>query len=271
MRNKIIMLICILVLSTLCGCAGNQVNTENTDSTSQTETTEAVQSEDNMVVLTERQKQILREKGLPEEYDQLTDSQKNAIVKIERALAYLEETYNDEFEYYGYVSGGLDGEYVTAKISDTYPAEYVNVYILYENDHYEYSDNYKEIMAEPEYAEQVTKFLANYLDPSDFKVYVKISELSETGDSIIERAVGVPVIMINDVYSEKEVEKTVQAYAEWISSMDCSDGGGVDFRFYKTEDYMKIDEYNYKEYYGKDLLWLMVSVDSDKSIEIQRY
>lgn len=259
MHKKVVLLIAIMMLM-LCGC-----NNKTADSS------EEAASKKNTIELTERQKKILRDEGLPEEYDQLTDSQKNAIVKIERALAYLEETYNDEFEYDGYVSDGLDGQYVTVKIKDTYPAKYVNVYITYKNDHYEYSDNYKEMMAVTEYEEQVKEFLSSYFDPSDFQVYVEISRLKEEGDSVVERAVGIPDIMINGVYSEEEMEEAAQAYAEWIAGMEHKNGGGIDFRIYNPEDYAKINKFNYKKYYGEHILRLCVTVHSDKSIEIKRY
>ena len=97
MHKKVVLLIAIMMLM-LCGC-----NNKTADSS------EEAASKKYTIELTERQKKILRDEGLPEECDQLTDSQKNAIVKIERALAYLEETYNDEFEYDRYVSCGLDG------------------------------------------------------------------------------------------------------------------------------------------------------------------
>ena len=78
MKNKAIIsiLICALVLSALCSCAGKNKNIEKTDSGSQTEEQDIEQPEKHEMVLTERQKKILREKGLPEEYDQLNDIQK---------------------------------------------------------------------------------------------------------------------------------------------------------------------------------------------------
>ena len=257
-RKTATVVICVLVLFMLCGCARRNGNMA--DSTKK-----------QTVVLTERQKGILRELGLPEEYEQLNDSQKNGIVKIEMALAYLEDTYEEEFEYDGYVSGGLDGQYVTAKIVGSSPTRYVNVYINYNEDHYEFSDNCREIMAEPEYEKQVAEFMSDYFDPSDFHVYVEISRLKEEGESVIERAVGVPDIMVKGVYNEKEVEEAARAYAGWIAGMKYKNGGGADFRVYKTSEYSTINDYSYKEHYGKELLWLRVTVHSDKSIEVQRF
>lgn len=49
--------------------------------------------------LTERQKQILRSRGLPEEYEDLTAVQKETIRKIEELLTYLEQKYARTFEF----------------------------------------------------------------------------------------------------------------------------------------------------------------------------
>lgn len=149
-KVKTILWICMLCLFLLCGCTSVQEN-KVSESEVTIHSEETTQLEEDVVNLTERQIQILREKGLPEEYNQLTDSQKDAIVKIERVLTYLEETYDNTFEYDSYVSSGVDGQYVTTKIANSMPEKYVTVYIAYENNQYVYSDNYEEIMSTTEY------------------------------------------------------------------------------------------------------------------------
>ena len=259
MQKRIVLLITILSLM-LCGCAGKAPDSGASG-----------QSEKYTVELTERQKKILRDEGLPEEYDRLTDSQKNAIVKIERVLSYLEETYEDEFEYLGYVSGGLDGEYVTAKISDTLPEKIVTVYISYKNGKYSYSDNYETKIAEEEYKKEITDFLSGYLDPADFQVYAEIRELRDAGESLVERAVGVPLILVNNVCSEEDVRAAAQAYAEWIAAMENKNGGGADFKVYKTDDYILMNEFNYRDYLANWIYELDVTVDADDTINIEKY
>ena len=227
MQKRIVLLITILSLM-LCGCAGKAPDSGASG-----------QSEKYTVELTERQKKILRDEGLPEEYDRLTDSQKNAIVKIERVLSYLEETYEDEFEYMGYVSGGLDGEYVTVKISGTLPEKIVTVYISYKNGKYSYSDNYETKIAEEEYKKEITDFLSGYLDPADFQVYAE------------------------------EVKAAAQAYAEWIAAMENKGGGGADFKVYRAEDYILINEFNYRDYLGQWIYEIDVTVDADGTIRLR--
>lgn len=273
MKSKFIMeiVICTIMSSVLIGCGSNHGTVAESNTANAVENTETVQLEVNMVVLNERQKQILKDNGLSEAYDQLTDSQKDAIVKIERVLCYLEEKYNHQFEYDGYVASGIDGQYVTVKIPDTQPEKIVTVDISYEDGKYIYSDNYKELMAEDEFSKEVETFLSDYLHSGDFKVYVEILELKEKGDSVVERATACPVIFLNNVYSESEVEAAAKAFAEWIVAMKNKNGGGADFRILEKEDYAEVNEFNYKDYFGKDILWLSVSVNSNKSIEVQRY
>lgn len=67
------------------------------------------------VVLNERQKKILRKTDLPTDYDELTYTQKKAIVAMEEMLQYADEKYNDTFCYEGYVAKGpLEREHMYA-------------------------------------------------------------------------------------------------------------------------------------------------------------
>ena len=75
-----------------CGYAGSNSHAVNKDDTTQTASTENEEPEENMVVLNERQTQILRDQGLAEDYAKLIASKTHAIVKIDGALSYLEET-----------------------------------------------------------------------------------------------------------------------------------------------------------------------------------
>ncbi len=86
-----IILLIITIMIGVCGCYMN--NTDNS------------KDNFNQVILTERQKQILSEQGLTTEYDELSSSQKKAIVAIEDMLKYAEEKYNLSFAYAGYIAG----------------------------------------------------------------------------------------------------------------------------------------------------------------------
>jgi len=85
----------------------------------------------------------------------------------------------------------------------------------------------------------------------------------------VERAVGVPLILVNNVCSEEEVKAAAQAYAEWIAAMENKGGGGADFKVYRAEDYILINEFNYRDYLGQWIYEIDVTVDADGTIRLR--
>ena len=58
---------------------------------------------------------------------------------------------------------------------------------------------------------------------------------------------------------------------KWIAAMENKDGGGADFKVYRAEDYILINEFNYRDYLGKWIYELDVTVDADDTINIEKY
>lgn len=95
--NKYIGLLVIFVLLTgMCSCS-------LTNGTANTET-RTLPAES--VILNERQKRILKENGLSDNYNDLSDAQRKSIVAIEEMLQYAEKKYAAEFAYAGYIPAG---------------------------------------------------------------------------------------------------------------------------------------------------------------------
>ena len=264
MKNKYRFGIFLFFMLSLCSC-GMFGYTEKKD-------------EQTGVVLTERQKQILRDADLPEEYESLPDSQKNAIEKIEDALSYLEEKYGVEFKYGGYVSGGLypsfDGEYVLAQLKDAplYDETYIKVNISYEDKEFHYSDDYQEICAVPEYEAALDEALrAMAGEESDFFIKADIIQLTDSDDYIISRAYGGATVFVLNRYSSKdEAEDLVNQYAEWIASLDCQYPTGATFFFQDEVDFVDTDEFNYSDqiHAHKYRYEYDVSMNSDGDIRV---
>ena len=79
--------------------------------------------------LTQRQRELLEEMGLPADYDKLTDTQKNAVTSIEAMLSYLESKYQEEFCYLSYAEAGtLEKEHLEAYPASGTPSDVVTVY-----------------------------------------------------------------------------------------------------------------------------------------------
>lgn len=131
--------------------------------------------------------------------------------------------------------------------------------------------NWQKCMKERRYEKEITDFLSGYLDPTAFQVYAEIRELRSEGDSLVERAVGIPLILVNDVYSEEEVTAAASAYADWIAAMENKNGGGADFKIYSSDDYAQMNKFNYRDHLGKWIYELDISVYEDKSVWIERY
>lgn len=133
MRKSTLVLLLMFVLFCFSSCGRNrekqteQVNVNETGQKGET------------VMLSDRQKKILRDAGLPDEYSHLSFTQKHGIEAIEAFLTYLDSKYpNEEFEYTGYYEKGYDPEHLTAKCS----IGEITAYRIYENDFPKYWDTY---------------------------------------------------------------------------------------------------------------------------------
>ena len=215
------------------------------------------------VVLNERQKELLRELELPEEYDELNDSQKDGIVMIEKAFVYLEDKYPQKLEYDGYVAGGIDGQYVTVKVTDSCPEEIVTVQIYKNNGHYEMVDDYENFIVAKEATEEMKAFLSNYFNLADIQVHIYVYEVQD-GDTAPQRA-------INGLYAEEEVKTVAKEYVEWMKNVHHRKAGVAEFRLYSVENYEKINEFNYTDYFGEEEVRFKVHFQSDEPTEITEY
>ena len=137
-----------------------------------------VESDEQMTVeLSRRQKEILKAKGLPTDYGELTDTQKNVIVSIEALLIYLEEKYEEEFCYISYSeAGNLEEEHLEAyPVSGLY-SDVVTVYRTYEDGAYHYEDDYQNILIRPLYESRVRQFTVQTFPEEGVKVFCDIKD-----------------------------------------------------------------------------------------------
>lgn len=85
----------LLIVMGVCGCTNN-----STDATEGT--TVNTQLNEGEIILNGRQKEILTSKGLPTDYEELTYTQKQAIVAIEEMLSTVEAKYGISLEFISY-------------------------------------------------------------------------------------------------------------------------------------------------------------------------
>lgn len=127
--------------------------------------------------LTARQKQILKQEGLPLDYEKLDDMQKSAIECIEDIFKYLDKTYpKEKFEYSGYVPySTLEPEHLI--VESQYGEVTVNRYVSTDspNEPPTFKDDFKDVKAADIYATVVDDYLAKKYDIDDYCVITYVS------------------------------------------------------------------------------------------------
>ena len=136
-------------------------------------------------VLCDRQKKILKQEGLPLDYEKLDDMQKSAIECIEDIFKYLDKTYpKEKFEYLRYLPySTLEPEHLI--VESQYGEVTVNRYVSTDspNEPPTFDDDFKTVKAADIYATVVDDYLAKKYDTDKYLVDVYASEyLDDTFD-----------------------------------------------------------------------------------------
>lgn len=161
--------------------------------------------------LTARQKQILKQEGLPLDYEELDDTQKSAIECIEDIFKYLDKTYpKEKFEYSGYVPySTLEPEHLI--VESQYGEVTVNRYVSTDspNDPPTFKDDFKDVKAADIYATVVDVYLAKKYDTDKYLVDVSVSKyLDDTFDTktIAQNCNGCVSVYVDDSVGRKIFE-----------------------------------------------------------------
>lgn len=260
-----------ILLSVLAGCSGSgDAQTDDPTKGGSMEQTEV------SVVLTDRQKEILEAGGLPTEYDDLTRSQQNSITAIEELLTYLEEKYDAEFNYLGYVPGELmDEEHLIAYPASGSSDDEVTVYRRYDEDGQpSYTDDYMCLAARPWYQAAVEAFFAETFQPEKFQVYTKLTGADDgVSEGTVLKAASAEIYALIDeeAYSQEQLESFVKAYGDWMKEQSGS-GRSSSTSIYRVsgEFLAKTDRFNYLDNIltGEKSGRITCSVSADGEINI---
>ena len=219
--------------------------------------------------LTARQKQILKQEGLPLDYEKLNDTQKSAIECIEDIFKYLDKTYpKEKFEYSGYVPySTLEPEHLI--VESQYGEVTVNRYVSTDspNEPPTFEDDFKDVKAADIYATVVDDYLAKKYDTDKYLVDVSVSKyLDDTFDpkTITQNCNGCVYLYVDDSLGLKifkDISKdlvdfmknntgnlSVEADIELINSSDFSMNISEEFDNGLSTDVIK----KHIEYYRND-------------------
>lgn len=160
-------------------------------------------------VLNDRQKAICEEVGLPTDYNELEDYQKESIRRIEEMLQYLEHKYGCTFIYHGYIDGGmwaqLEGEEETlyAYAEGQNPENLTEVTVGEDG---EFEDTYMWYLVRDIYQEAAEDYLKKETGNENIKVF------AYAGDTTVTK---MKEISLEDIKNKCNASSNVFIYGEY--------------------------------------------------------
>lgn len=242
----------IILVIGVCGCTMNHTDLQN--------------NKEPEVTLSERQKNILSEQGLPTEYAQLSPHQQRAIVAMEEMLLYAEEKYDMPFSYAGYTAAGsMEKEHMQA-----YPTsghmETDTFTITKTKDGYE--DDFLSVAATPYFTSYLTEQFKAFLPETDIKVYGKITKTSlqemPAEDTVFDGKVSSSLCIFVDgaTCSEESFETFKTQYVDFMREHQLY--GMAEVVLLKEGNLVYLSRYNYMDYLSQTYY------ESRDTVSIQR-
>ncbi len=170
--------------------------------------------------LNDRQKNILDTMNLSENFSELTNSQKRSIQRIEQMLCYLENKYETEFVYSGYIQKGInESEKLYAYPKNIGARQTVTVKAISDD---KFTDNFYDYSV-AEYAEElIDEYLSTQFSKDDYRYFASTNacdiKMNEIVDEKLQWKYGASnIIFIKaDVCNMDEVEKFAVNYAKFL-------------------------------------------------------
>lgn len=229
---------------------------------------------ENSDTLNEWQMNLLETQGLPTDIEQLTPSQKRSIQHIYEMITYLNEKYDEEFIYAGYIEPGLMEE----EELFAYPKQYGsqggrNTISVKLDDNGDFTDNYSN-MEVINYCEKlIGDYIRSYFDSDEigYLMFVntnRINSMKDVEDGDFHWDIGVQNVFFlsnNDVCLE-EIESFSHDYANWLFEHKIISNN--QFNIVRNTDIKIISYSNYDTYYHEDYFVsrLNLVIDTQKVI-----
>lgn len=217
------------------------------------------------MVLTDRQKCILEEQNLPTTFDDLNETQQQAIVAIEEMFCYLDETYDVSFEYLGYrPETALDKETLIVYPSDRVSADSVSVFRV----NGVFSDDYANVYYRDSYELMIKSFFEK--STPRVEVFSDIAEVVVPCDAENLRA---SISATSGIYlAENEnivIEDIAREFGDWYAAE--SKGISCSFSIYLVPEnvYWSITRYNRVNYDESVISRMNITVRADGTVLIR--
>ena len=262
--NKVItIIVCACVVFSLSGCLVGNIEQETKKN--QDESKEVAGE---MIQLTERQKDILQENGLPTNPEELDWVQLSAIVAMEELFEYLDQKYEEEFEYAGYIAESpLDREQLMVQVVGGTSLDIVSVY----RENGVITDDYANLLVKEPYEAAINEFFEQYEGGIESKTFSAINFVN--GDvntknllSIINASSG--IYIPESKFNIKELDVIAHKFGKWY--VEQADG----MRTVKTiiiledQEYKELNKFNAFEHDKKEIARIRIYINQEGELDI---
>ena len=223
----------------------------------------------NSDTLNEWQMDLLEAQGLPTDIEKLTPMQKLSIQHIYEMITYLNDKYDEEFVYAGYIQSGLMDEETLLAYPKKYGADVGrNMVEVTVDDNGDFTDNYSSIEIR-DYCEKLyNDFIRDYFNSDEAVLLINyfssdIDSLKEIkGDDFEYKVGGTNIICISDeICNEESIKDFMVSFAEF----------GISHRIHSSNRIevlhdVNISDLNIKncaDYYDNSVLGSDISIYSD--------
>ena len=258
--KKLITLFTATITSVVClGSCGRTQTTkppQTSINTSQAET--SIQTSND--ILNDWQKEVLAAEGLPTEADQLTDAQLRSIQRIYEMITYLNDKYDEEFIYAGYLEPASNQTETLYAYPRLLGNDYGRNTVTVKADKDGFTDDYSD-RSIVDYAEEMANdFMKDYFDSDQVIAFFKVNacdiKKNEVVDGDFQWKLGVSdIIFVNeDICNADQVEEFAVNYAKWLYEHELD--GRHRINIVKDMDVTQItygeisDIYDYDNYLG---------------------
>lgn len=263
LKKTMALLLSLALLFCAAGCAeAGKTNGDNDQTTQGAEVD---------MELTQRQKDILVQMGLPDDAAALSESQREAIEAIETMLTYLEERYAQEFCYYGYVAKDhLEQEHLLAYPASGGEWDVVTVYRTYVDGEACFEDDYALLQARPYVETELARMLAPHLDLNGVAAFCDILDVQgEVSDGTAAQCVSANVYLYIDAgaCTMEQFEAAAEACGQWLRENCNGMPSSVMLLLTDTREIQRVNWSNYQEMLLEDIFSAqaeyMVSADGE--------
>ena len=204
--------------------------------------------------LSEWQKKVLKKRGLPEDYGELTASQKLSVKRIYEMKKYLDDKYGMEFEYAGYVEGGLlEKEQFMA-----YPAGQGtdggrNIYTVTVNEDGSFSDSFSDPEVRAHLEKLLSRYAADFFGEGQAAVFVTGCENGQATSGDVESGRLRGISSVNEILvsgadcGSEKLKTFVKELYGWCEEKGLC--GRSIIRLFPDTDISKVNADNYTDYY----------------------